>query len=304
MGRSDGISMIATRMNLRIGVDGIDPVRQLGREAWFTVMGPPNEAFKGATLRQGAALGSPLARQPNLPTQTRVRVDRTEEVAIWDTYLEHCEGKNTTVLRAHVADPVEGWTDAKLLLCDDKNCGHCYGCTHGLLPSEEWANEYQRRRDQNAAKEMKANVAETQKLLLDDLRLGREQLQMLETSLKLASIEEEINTLSQSDQQNLDPLLTRLEDLKKQQVDLMSSALQHSPANQDRELEVRMRDKKRRHTRKRPRGKQQNFEAFWNEGGRLDVLEQLFSRHRLDGVVFEESAPRLTGLCMALVRDA
>ena len=77
MGRSDGISMIATRMNLRIGVDGIDPVRQLGREAWFTVMGPPNEAFKGATLRQGAALGSLL--RDNLICRLRHVSESTEQ---------------------------------------------------------------------------------------------------------------------------------------------------------------------------------------------------------------------------------
>lgn len=301
-GTSEPTSMTATRMNLRIGVDGIDPVRQLGREAWFTVMGPCAESFKGATLRQGAELGSPLARQPVLPPGTRVRVEATQEVAIWDSHLAYCEGKTTTVLRAHVVDPVQGWADAKLLRCDRKNCGHCYGCTDGLLPSEEWAREYQQRRDQNAVQEIKATVAETQKALLDDLRLGREQLQMLEANLKLESIEQEIRTLAQSDQQRLEPLLHRIEHLKQQQTTLMSSDMLQSPTNQDRELGVRLRDSKRRHTKKKRQSKHQSHRAFWNEKDRLDSLERLFIRHRLNGVDFEKCGPRLTGLCMALVR--
>jgi len=229
-------------------------------------------------------------------------VEKTQEVAIWDTYLEYCGGNTTTMLRAYVVEPVEGWTDAKLLQCDKHNCGHCYGCTDGLLPSEEWAKEYSRRRDQNAVRETKASIALTQQLLLDDLRLGREQLQVLEASLKLESIEEEIGALSRNEQQNLGPLVNRLELLKRHQRELMGSPSSlDSPTNKDREVGVRRRDEKRRNGKKKKQNKGPSHNAFWNENGRLDVLGKLYDRHRINGVVFENSGPRLTGLCMALV---
>jgi hypothetical protein len=80
------MSRVGGTMRLDMGVDGVSSTREFGKDAWFQVMGPLIDGFKGlgphphsplrahqlclCSLRQGVDFGSPMARQAMLPKGT------------------------------------------------------------------------------------------------------------------------------------------------------------------------------------------------------------------------------------------
>ena len=81
----------------------------------------------GAAMRRGPQLDS--EKKGEVPVGNRVRVEHLMEIA---------EKK----MRAHIVEAdgvqgtMEGWVSTKLLQCLSAECGHCFQCSDGLVPTD------------------------------------------------------------------------------------------------------------------------------------------------------------------------
>lgn len=115
----------------------------MGDNAWYRVIQTPDSG--AAKLREEADFGS----APVGEAEGEVRVDKI---------LELPGGK----MRAHICQNVKnvtGWASLKLLECRSGHCGHCYRCSWGTLPSENFATR-QAQRDRISSLKHERNEAE------------------------------------------------------------------------------------------------------------------------------------------------